>query len=305
MIDLATKIGALQLKNPVVVASGTFGYGEEFHGEIYDLSKLGAVVTKGISLEARAGNPMPRAIETPSGMLNAIGLANVGVEAFLAEKVPFLVKAGATIIANILGRSPEEYAEVARRLAPAASVQAVEVNISCPNVQAGGIQFGIDPLRAAEVTRAVRAAFQRTVIVKMSPQCSDIPAMARALVAAGADALSLINTIPAMAIDARTRRPVLANVTGGLSGPAIKPVALRMVYEAARAVVVPIIGVGGIMDATDAIEFLLAGASAVQVGTANFVRPMAAMEIIEGIAAYCREQGIAAVRDVVGALNVV
>lgn len=302
--DLSITIGELKLKNPVMVASGTFGYGEEFHGELYDLSQLGAVVTKGISLEARAGNPMPRVIETPSGMLNAIGLANVGVEAFLAEKVPFLEKAGATIVANILGRSPEEYAKVARKLSSAAGVRAVEVNISCPNVQAGGVQFGIDPKLAAEVVRAVRAAFPRTVIVKLSPQCSDIPAMAKALVAAGADALSLINTIPAMAIDAKARRPVLANVTGGLSGPAIKPVALRMVYEAARAVDVPIIGIGGIMTATDAVEFLLAGASAVQVGTANFVRPMAAMEIIEGIADFCRGQGIAKVRDAVGALDV-
>lgn len=305
MIDLETKIGALVLKNPVMVASGTFAYGEEFHGEIYDISRLGAVVAKGVSLEARAGNPMPRTVETASGMLNAIGLANVGVDAFIAEKVPFLVQAGAVVVANIFGRAPEEYAEVAKRLSPVAGVRAVEINISCPNVKAGGVQFGTDPALAAEVVRAVRAAFPRTLIVKLSPQCADIPAMARALAGAGADALSLINTIPAMAIDARTRRPLLANVTGGLSGPAIKPVALRMVHEAARAVDLPIIGIGGIMSATDAVEFLLAGASAIQVGTANFIRPRAAMEIIEGLSDYCREQGVAAVRDVVGALVVV
>ncbi len=303
MADLSVKIGSLKLKNPVMVASGTFGYGEEFHESFYDVSRLGAVVTKGISLEVRAGNPMPRVVETASGMLNAIGLANVGVEAFIREKVPFLKNAGATVIANILGRSVEEYVEVARKLDSEPGVHAIEVNISCPNVRAGGVQFGTNPSLAAEVTRAVRKVFGRTLVVKLSPQASDIPAVARAVAEAGADSLSLINSIPAMAIDAASMRPVLANVTGGLSGPAIKPVALRMVYEASRAVDIPVIGMGGIMDATDAIEFMLAGASAIQVGTANFVAPSAAVEIIDGLGIYCKEKGFKSIRELVGGLK--
>ena len=303
MADLSVKIGSLKLKNPVMVASGTFGYGEEFHESFYDVSRLGAVVTKGISLEVRAGNPMPRVVETASGMLNAIGLANVGVEAFIREKVPFLKNAGATVIANILGRSVEEYVEVARKLDSEPGVHAIEINISCPNVRAGGVQFGTNPSLAAEVTRAVRKVFGRTLVVKLSPQASDIPAVARAVAEAGADSLSLINSIPAMAIDAASMRPVLANVTGGLSGPAIKPVALRMVYEASRAVDIPVIGMGGIMDATDAIEFMLAGASAIQVGTANFVAPSAAVEIIDGLGIYCKEKGFKSIRELVGGLK--
>lgn len=303
MADLSVKIGSLKLKNPVMVASGTFGYGEEFHESFYDVSRLGAVVTKGISLEVRAGNPMPRVVETASGMLNAIGLANVGVEAFIREKVPFLKNAGATVIANILGRSVEEYVEVARKLDSEPGVHAIEINISCPNVRAGGVQFGTNPSLAAEVTRAVRKVFGRTLVVKLSPQASDIPAMARAVAEAGADSLSLINSIPAMAIDAASMRPVLANVTGGLSGPAIKPIALRMVYEASRAVDIPVIGMGGIMDATDAIEFMLAGASAIQVGTANFVAPSAAVDIIDGLGLYCKEKGLESIRGLIGGLK--
>ncbi len=302
--DLKVKIGSLTLKNPVITASGTFGYGEEFHESFYDIAKLGAVVTKGISLKPRAGNEMPRVIETASGMLNAIGLANVGLDAFLSDKLPYLARTGAVVIANILGSTVEEYAEVARRLDSAEGVMALEQNISCPNVKCGGLQFGIDPESAAVAVRAVRKAFSRTLIVKLSPQASSIPAMARACEEAGADAISLINTIPAMAIDVRTKKPVLANVTGGLSGPAIKPVALRMVYEAAGAVKIPIIGIGGIMNAADAVEFMLAGASAIQIGTANFVRPMAAMEIIEGIEVYCRENSISRVGELTGALEV-
>lgn len=301
--NLSVQIGSLTLKNPVMVASGTFGYGEEFHGTFYDLSRLGAVVAKGISLEVRVGNPMPRIVETASGMLNAIGLANVGLDVFIAEKVPFLQQAGATVIANILGRSVEEYAEVARRLDAVPGVSAIEANISCPNVKAGGVQFGTDPRRAADVTRAVRQAFSRTLIVKLSPQCQDIPAMARVLADAGADALSLINSIPAMAIDVASRRPVLGNVIGGLSGPAIKPIALRMVFEAARAVSLPVIGIGGIIDTTDALEFLLAGASAIQVGTGNFVHPMAAIDIIDGLERRCEREGIASIQEMVGALK--
>lgn len=303
VIDIAVNIGALKLKNPVMVASGTFGYGEEFHESFYDIGKLGAVVTKGISLEPRTGNPMPRVIETASGMLNAIGLANVGLEAFLSEKLPFLVSAQATVVVNVLGNTGDEYAQVAGALNDAEGVSAIELNISCPNVRVGGLQFGVDPGAAAEVVAAARKVFSRTLIVKLSPQASSIPAMAKAVEDAGADAVSLINTIPAMAIDAKRRRPVLANVTGGLSGPAIKPVALRMVYEASRAVKIPVIGMGGIMNATDAIEFLIAGASALQIGTANFVSPMAAMEIIEGIERWCADEGVASCCDIIGALK--
>ena len=302
-IDLATDIGSLKLKNPVLVASGTFGYGEEFHESFYDISRLGAVVTKGISLKPRVGNDMPRVIETASGMLNAIGLANVGIDSLVTDKLPFLKKTGATIVVNILGSTVDEYAEVAKRLDAETDVDAIELNISCPNVKCGGLQFGVDPEAAAEATHAVRKAFSRTLIVKLSPQTSSVPAMARAVEDAGADAISLINTIPAMAIDVETRRPILANVTGGLSGPAIKPIALRMVMEAHSAVKVPVIGMGGIMNATDAIEFILAGASAIEIGTANFVRPMAAMEIIEGSEAYCRKEGVGKIADLTGSLK--
>lgn len=281
--NLQINIGSLVLKNPVMVASGTFGYGEEFHESFYDISKLGAVVTKGISLKAREGNEMPRTIETASGMLNAIGLANVGLKNFISEKLPFLKKTGATVIVNILGSTIEEYTELAKALDDEDDAHGIELNISCPNVKGGGIQFGIDPKAAAKVTKAVRRAFSRTLIVKLSPQASSIPAMARAVEDAGADAVSLINSIPAMAIDIKTGKPVLANVIGGLTGPAIKPIALRMVYEAAKAVKIPVIGIGGIMNAKDAIEFLLAGAKAVQIGTANFVNPMTAIEVIEGL----------------------
>ncbi len=301
--ELSVEIGALKLKNPVLVASGTFGYGEEFHDTFYDIARLGAVVTKGISLAPRKGNPMPRVIESAGGMLNAIGLANVGVDCFLAEKLPFLLNAGATVVVNCFGSTVEEYAEVARRLDGAEGVAAFELNISCPNVAAGGVQFGTQPKLAAEMTRAVREATARPLWVKLSPQVADIAAMAAAVVEAGADAISLINTIPAMAIDAEARRPVLANITGGLSGPAIKPVALKAVYDVARAIDRPIVGMGGIMNACDAVEFLLAGATAVQIGTANFVRPTIAIEVVDGLRAYCAERGIAAVRELTGALQ--
>lgn len=302
--DLSVEIGRLKLKNPVMAAAGTFGYGEEFHESIYDISRLGAVVTKGISLKPRKGNPMPRVIETPSGMLNAIGLANVGVDEFLQEKLPFLLKAKATVVVNMFGESVEEYADVARSLDGAKGVAALELNISCPNVSAGGVQFGTDPKLAGKVTGLARKAFSRTLLVKLSPQVSDLPEMARALVDAGADAICLINTIPAMAIDAQSRRPILANVTGGLSGPAIKPVALKAVYEVAQAVRVPIVGVGGIMNAADAVEFILAGASAIQIGCANFVKPAAAMEIIDGLNNYCEKNNFSSILRLVGALEI-
>ncbi len=257
----------------------------------------------GLSVDI-AGLKLKNPIMVASGMLNAIGLANVGVEAFVSEKLPYLVKAGATVIANVFGSTVDEYAEVSKKLDSEKGVAAIELNISCPNVKCGGLQFGVDPAAAAEVTKAARKAFKRTIIVKLSPQASSIPAMAKAVEDAGADAISLINTIPAMAIDAETRKPVLANVTGGLSGPAIKPIALRMVHEAYHAVKIPVIGMGGIMSAADAIEFMLAGASAIQVGTANFVTPMAAVEIIDGIEAYMSEQRVSKISELVGALKV-
>jgi len=301
--NLKVNIGRLELKNPVMVASGTFGYGEEY-AELYDISKLGAVVTKGISLKPREGNPMPRVVETASGLLNAIGLANVGVEVFLKEKLPFLRKSQATVIVNIFGESVEEYMAVALKLEGAMGISALEVNISCPNVAAGGACFATDAKLAEQVTQAVRKVSTFPLIVKLSPQVSDISEIARAVAAAGADAVSLINTIPAMAIDHVTCRPVLANVTGGLSGPAIKPIALKMIWDVSRAVKVPIIGMGGIMSTSDAIEFFLAGATAVQVGTANFIRPTSAIDIISGIRTYLVDQKMDDVRHIIGKLEI-
>lgn len=297
--DLKVKLGSLELKNPVIAASGTFGYGEEF-GELYDISKLGALVTKGISLKSRAGNPMPRTIETPSGMLNAIGLANVGVESFLKDKMPFLRKSKATVIVNIFGETIEEYVALALKLNGVNGISALELNISCPNVKKGGVSFGTDPKAAEEVTKSVRQVTTLPLVVKLSPAASNICDVAKAVVGSGADILSLINTIPAMAISIKTRRPILANVTGGLSGPAIKPVALKMVHDVAKITKVPIIGMGGIMTAEDAIEFILAGASAVQIGTANFVNPLALLEIISGIREYMIEENIPRLSDLIG-----
>jgi len=300
--DLRTDIGGLVLKNPVMSASGTFGYGREF-AEVVDLQRLGAVVVKGLSLQPSPGNPPPRIAETPCGMLNAIGLENVGVGAFLRNKLPYLRNLSVPVVVNIYGKSVEEYAELAGRLEGADGVAAVEVNISCPNVKAGGIAFGVDPMAAYEAVRAVRVRTTLPLIVKLSPNVTDIAGIARKAVEAGADALSLINTITGMAVDVDARKPVLANVTGGLSGPAIKPVALRMVWEVVRAVRVPVIGIGGITSARDALEFLVVGAAAVQVGTANFVNPRATVDVLEGIEAYLVEHGIADVRDLIGTLQ--
>ena len=260
--DLRVNIAGLELANPVLTASGTFGYGAEFAG-LLDLSRLGGIVTKGISLKPRPGNPPPRIVETAGGMLNAIGLENVGVERFITEKLPFLRDCGARVIVNILGDSEDDYAELAARLDGAPGVDALELNISCPNVRHGGIAFGADPRMAAAVTRAAKARTRLPVIVKLSPNVTDIALMARAVEEAGADAVSLINTLVGMAIDIHKRRPVLANRTGGLSGPAVKPVALRMVWQVARAVSIPVIGIGGIASAEDALEFLLAGATGI------------------------------------------
>lgn len=300
--DMSVEIAGVKFRNPVMTASGTFGYGQEF-SQYVDLEKIGAFVTKGLSLKARAGNPTPRIVETPGGMLNAIGLQNVGIDAFIEKKVPFLRTVNTPAIANFFGYTPDEYAELAARLDNVAEVSALEVNISCPNVKQGGIVFGTDPGCAASVVAACRAATKKPLIVKLSPNVTDIVEMAKACEGAGADALSVINTLTGMAIDLESRRPVLANVTGGLSGPAIKPVALRMVWQVSRAVKVPVIGIGGIMSATDALEFMLAGATAVQVGTASFVNPSAAQDIAEGMEKWLADRGISDVKSLIGALE--
>lgn len=301
--DLTTDIGGVTLKNPVMTASGTFGYGQEF-AELIDLNRLGAIIVKGLSLEPSKGNPPPRIVETACGMLNAIGLENVGVDAFEREKLPFLKSLSTPTIVNIYGKTVEEYAELAARIDEMQGVAGIEVNISCPNVKAGGIAFGLIPQAAAEVVKAVRNNTSKPLMVKLSPNVTDIAEIARSVEEAGADSVSLINTLTGMVIDIETRRSKLANITGGLSGPAIKPVALRMVWQTAKSVKIPVIGIGGIMTASDALEFLIAGASAIQVGTANFVNPRAAIEIIEGIETFLKEKKIGGLREIVGALRV-
>ena len=301
--DMSVEIAGIRLRNPVMTASGTFGYGEEF-SEYVNLEEIGAIITKGLSLQPRAGNPTPRIVETPGGMLNAIGLQNVGIEAFISKKAPYLRTVATPVIVNLFGNTVEEYGELATRLDRVPEVAGVEVNISCPNVKHGGIVFGTDPAAAYEVVKLVRDATIKPVIVKLSPNVTDVVAMAHACVDAGADALSLVNTLTGMAVDLQKRRPVLANVTGGLSGPAIKPVALRMVWQVAKAVDVPIIGIGGIMSATDALEFMLVGATAVQVGTASFLDPSAAQTIAQDMERYLADNGIADVKSLIGALEV-
>lgn len=300
--DLSVRIGLLRLQNPVLTASGTFGYGQEY-ADLVDLDRLGGIIVKGLSLKPRPGNMPPRTVETPCGLLNAIGLQNVGVENFIADKLPFLRNLSVPVIVNILGQDIKEYQKLAERLSSVEGVAALEVNISCPNVKTGGVVFGTDYKAAARVTKAVRAAAGLPVMVKLSPNVTDIVSIARAVEEAGADAVSLINTLTGMAIDAETRRPRLGNVLGGLSGPAIKPIALRMVWQVAGAVKIPVIGCGGIMTAADALEFLIAGACAVQVGTANFVNPRAAMEIISGIEEYLIRHGFKKIKTVVGSLR--
>ncbi len=301
--DLRVNIGSLILQNPVMTASGTFGYAREFEPFV-NLHRLGAVIVKGISLLPRPGNPPPRIVETACGMLNAIGLQNVGVDRFITEKIPYLCGLGIPVIVNILGDTVEEYRQITERLADVEGVAALEINISCPNVKKGGVAFGADPLMAAAVTAAVKQAATVPVMVKLSPNVSDISVVARAVEEAGADSLSLINTLVGMAIDLRSRKPVLANVIGGLSGPAIKPVALRMVYQAAEAVSIPVVGIGGIESAEDALEFILAGATAVQIGTANFINPRVCEEVVEGIGAYVQEHKLLSIREMIGALEV-
>jgi dihydroorotate dehydrogenase (NAD+) catalytic subunit len=300
--DLSVQLGPLRLQNPVLVASGTFGYGDEYR-DFVDPRRLGAVVVKGISLQPRAGNPPPRLVETPAGMINAIGLENVGVDAFLTEKLPWLRDQDVPVVVNIFGNTLEEYREVATRLDGAPGVTALEINISCPNVKQGGMVFGTDPAMAASVVATVRQATNLPLITKLTPNVTRIGDVARSVVDAGSDIISCINTVAAMAVDVFSRRPKLANIIGGLSGPAIKPVALRCVYEVTQAVKCPVIGIGGIMNATDALEFLLVGARAVQVGTANFVKPRATLEILEGIELFLRHQGIARLEDFIGTLE--
>lgn len=300
-MNLKVKIGKLEMQNPVMTASGTFGYGTEF-AEFVDLGSLGAVVMKGISVTPRDGNPPPRIHETACGMLNAIGLQNVGLKKFIKEKLPHIKKHKVKVIANILGSTAEEYIKLAREL-DAAGLDAIEMNVSCPNVNKGGIEFCAEPSMLGRLVEKVRAAVKSsTLIVKLSPSATDIRVPARICEDEGADAVSLINTIPGMAIDIATKRPVLANVIGGLSGPAIKPVAVRMVWQVSKAVKIPVIGMGGIRDASDAIEFLLAGATAVAVGTANFVNPRATADIIDGIEKYMKEHGIKDINEIIGGL---
>jgi dihydroorotate dehydrogenase (NAD+) catalytic subunit len=301
-LDLTVNLGPLELKNPVLTASGTFGYGREFSA-LVDVSLLGGIVVKGISLKPRSGNPPPRIVETPCGMLNAIGLANIGLETFLKDNLPWLKKLNTAVIVNIYGHSIDEYGAVASGLKGTEGVSAIEVNISCPNVECGGMAFGTDPDISARVTELVLKNSDKPVIVKLSPNVTDITVVARAVEKAGADAVSLINTLTGMTIDIERRVPKLANIYGGLSGPAIRPVALYMVYRVARAVNIPVIGVGGILDYRDALEFLIAGARAVQVGTANFVNPRATLDIIEGLRSFCENQGISRIDEIIGTLH--
>ncbi len=302
-LKMGVNIGGLALKNPVMTASGTFGYGEEY-SDYLDLNRLGAVIVKGLSLEPREGNSPPRIIETASGMLNAVGLQNVGVRAFINDKLPWLRRTDSSIVTNIFGETIEDYVKVAEILNDAEGVAAIEVNISCPNVKRGGIAFGSDPVLAAEVTRAVKDVSRLPVIVKLTPNVTDITEIARAAEAAGADALSLINTITGMSVDIEKRVPHLKNVTGGLSGPAIKPVALRMVWEVVKEVSIPVIGIGGIMNARDVLEFLIVGAKAVQVGTANFLNPGVTADIIDDMERYLSEKGINDINDLIGTLKI-
>lgn len=299
---MAVQIGNLRLKNPVMTASGTFGYGEEY-SEYVDLNRLGAIVVKGLSLQPRPGNPPPRIMETTGGMLNAIGLQNIGVDVFIEEKLPFLRMHDVAVIANIYGESYAEYQKVARKLSSVKGVHALEVNVSCPNVKRGGLSFGSDPRIAALVTRKVKEETDLPVIIKLTPNVTDITAIAVAVEKAGADAVSLINTLTGMSVNLKTRTPHLKNITGGLSGPAIKPVALRMVWQVVKCVSIPVIGIGGIMNAGDALEFMVLGARAVQVGTANFVNPRATTDILEGMQEYLQDNNIKDINEIVGTFS--
>lgn len=303
MKDLSVSIHNLHLQNPVMTASGTFGYGEEF-ADFVDLQKLGGIIVKGTTLHARDGNPYPRMAETPSGMLNAVGLQNKGVDYFSEHIYPRIKDLKTNILVNVSGSTVGDYVECAEKIASLERIPAIELNISCPNVKAGGMAFGTSCSEAAKVVSAVRKAYPKTLIVKLSPNVTDIASIAKAVEEQGADAVSLINTLLGMAVNAESQKPVLSTITGGLSGPCVKPVALRMVWQVYHAVKIPIIGLGGIMNATDAIEFILSGASAIQIGTGNFIDPSVSMKVIEGIEAYMERKNISSVKDLVGQLNV-
>ncbi len=303
MVDLNVNIGGLSLKNPVMTASGTFGYGEEF-ADFFDLSRLGGIIVKGTTLHHREGNPYPRMAETPSGMLNAVGLQNKGVDYFVNNIYPRIKDIDTNFLVNVSGSCIEDYVATAEKVAELEGIPGIELNISCPNVKQGGMAFGTKCESAAAVVRAVRQAYPKTLIVKLSPNVTDITEIARAVEAEGADAVSLINTLLGMAIDARTRKPLLSTVTGGLSGACVKPIALRMVWQTYHAVKIPIVGLGGIMNATDAIEFILAGASAIEIGTANFIDPQIGEKVVDGIASYLEDNGMMSVKELIGALQV-
>ena len=302
MVNLQTNISKLSLKNPVLTASCTFGYGSEY-ADLIDLSRLGGIIVKGTTLEPRQGNDYPRLAETPSGMLNAVGLQNKGVDYFISNIYPTIKDIDTEIIVNVSGASINDYVAVAERIAELDKIHAIEVNISCPNVKQGGMAFGTTCEGAAEVTRAIRKVYDKTLIVKLSPNVTDIVSIAKAVESEGANSVSLINTLLGMAIDAEKRKPILSTITGGMSGAAVKPIALRMVWQVAKAVKIPVIGLGGIMSGRDALEFILAGATAIQVGTANFINPRITIEIIDYIEDYCARHGVTDIKDLIGAVN--
>lgn len=303
VVDLSCEIAGIKLNNPVMVASGTFGYGKEY-SELIDLNKIGAIVTKSVTTNPRKGNLPPRICETPAGMLNAIGLQNEGLKKFIAEALPFLEKYNVPVIVSIAGQTAQEFIKLARTFSKYKTVKALEINISCPNVKKGGMLFGCAPEGTEEVVKTVRKATKLPIIVKLSPNVTDIRVIAQIAEQAGADAISLINTMLGMAIDVKTMRPKIGNIKGGLSGPAIRPIAVRMVWEVAKAVKIPIIGMGGIMNADDALEFFLAGASAVQIGTGNFVDPQCSLKVIDGIKKYLEEKKLSSLKQIIGKLRV-
>ena len=302
MADLSVNIGELQMKNPVMTASGTFGYGEEF-ADFIDISRIGGIIVKGTTLHKREGNPYPRMAETPSGMLNAVGLQNKGVHYFVEHIYPRIKDIRTNMIVNVSGSAIEDYVKTAEIINDLVNIPAIELNISCPNVKQGGMAFGVTAKGAEEVVKAVRSVYKKTLIVKLSPNVTDITEIARAAENGGADSVSLINTLLGMAVDAERKRPILSTVTGGMSGAAVKPIALRMVWQVAKAVKIPVIGLGGIMNWKDAVEFMLAGASAIQIGTANFIDPMTTLKVAEGIEAYMRAQNVSDIRELVGAVQ--
>ncbi|MBE6282703.1 MAG: dihydroorotate dehydrogenase [Bacteroides sp.] len=303
MADLSVNIGNLKLSNPVMTASGTFGYGKEFE-DFVDLEKIGGIIVKGTTLHRREGNPYPRMAETPMGMLNAVGLQNKGVDYFISEIYPQIKDIRTNMIVNVSGSAIEDYVQTAEKINALDAIPAIELNISCPNVKQGGMAFGVTAKGASEVVKAVREVYKKTLIVKLSPNVTDITEIARAVEGAGADSVSLINTLLGMAIDAEKRRPILSTITGGMSGAAVKPIALRMVWQVSKAVKIPVIGLGGIMNWKDAVEFLLAGASAIQIGTANFIDPAITVKVSEGINDYLDRHGFTSVKDIIGGLIV-